>query len=331
MRTRTVVMLAVVAGGALAGTSRGDPLPGEDTLKFSQRPMIATSLGPPGTGPRYFGHDELSTMFGVAPVPTAPPYQGRFMADDFADKFDRPVLHVKWWGSYMGPDHFTGGGVKQFYVGFESDVPASPAGGFSHPGTPLLQQYVTRGPLAPASGTFTETLVRGPDPIIGESVYQYNAELACPFFEKRDTVYWLKIVAMVNQAQDGPIQWGWHNRDWTVPDPLASTAPAVSPGEGIVGSVPTGIPGVDPAPVWHFQDDAVQGTIISQFIAQCQANTDQSAFEPTHYVPLLDGPDPIGQFSKDLAFELYTNNVPEPATMGAIALGMMTLNLRRRR
>src|SRR4029079_5908601 len=105
-----VVMFAAVAGGVLAGTSRGDPLPGEDTLKFSQRPMIATPLGPPGTGPVYFGHDELSTMFGVAPTPTAPPYQGRFMADDFADKFDRPVLHVKWWGSSLGAEELHGRG-----------------------------------------------------------------------------------------------------------------------------------------------------------------------------------------------------------------------------
>src|SRR6185295_6706 len=120
----------------------------------------------------------------------------------------------------------------------ESDVPASPTGGFSRPGTPLLQQYVSKGPLAPGSGTFTETLIRGPDPVVGESLYQYNAELACPFQEHRDTVYWLKIVAMVNQATDGPIQWGWHNRDWSVPDPLASTPPLVSPGEGIVGAIP---------------------------------------------------------------------------------------------
>ena len=326
MRARTVFALVVVCGICSA---KADPLPGE-ILKFQQRPMVATSLGPPGAGPIYFGHDELSTMYGIAPTPGAPPYQGRFMADDFADKFDTPVVHLRWWGSYMGADHFVGSGVKQFYIGFESDVPAGTAGlPFSHPGTPLLQQYVTKGPLAPGSGTFTETLIRGPDPVIGESLYQYNAELACPFPEKRDTVYWLKIVAMVNQAQDGPIQWGWHNRDYTALDPLASSAPVVVPGEHIDGFVPTGIPGVDPAPVWHFQDDAVQGTIISQFITQCSATTDQSAFEPTHYIPLIDGPDPIGQFSKDLAFELYT--VPEPATMSLIGMAMMTLTLRRRR
>jgi hypothetical protein len=135
---------------------------------------------------------------------------------------------------------------------------------------------------------------------------------------------------MVNQATDGPIQWGWHNRDWTLLDPLASSAPAVTPGEALVGFVPVPA-GTDPAPVFHFQDDAVQGTIISQFIDQCTAITEQSAFEPTRYVSPADGPDVIAQFSKDLAFELYTSNVPEPATLGVLGMALMTLSLRRRR
>src|SRR6266436_243447 len=202
----THVSLALLAIAICSQWANADPLPGE-ILKFQQRPEVVLPLGPAGT-PVYYGHDELSTMFGIAPTPTAPPYQGRFMADDFADKFDTPVFHVRWWGSYMGPDHFAGEGVKQFYIGFESDVPASSSQPFSRPGTPLVQQYATKGTLAPGSGTFTETLIRGPDPVLGESLYQYNAELKCPFQEKRDTVYWLKIVAMVNQATDGPIQWG---------------------------------------------------------------------------------------------------------------------------
>jgi len=222
----------------------------------------------------------------------------------------------------MGPDHFVGpGGVKQFYIGFEEDVPVDAAQPFSRPGKTLLQQFVNKGPLAPGSGTFTETLIRGPDPVTGESVYQYNSELACPFQERHDTVYWLKIAAMVDQTRDGPIQWGWHNRDWYLPDALASTAPAVDPGEKMVGTV-------GDVGVWHFQDDAVQGTLITQFLNQCSGTSEESDFAPTHYLAPQDGPPPIDTFSKDLAFELYT--VPEPGVM-VLGMGVLTLILRRKR
>lgn len=322
-RSRSALAAALVLSVAVDAQVRGDPLPGE-ILKFRQAPMVATAV-PPG-GLIYYGHDEFSTAYGPSD-PLGSPYQGRFMADDFADRFDTPVVHLRWWGSYMGQEHIYGTGVKRFYIGFESDVPASPTNPFSHPGTPLLEQFVTKGPLAPGSGTFTETLIRGPDPLIGESLYEYNAELACPFPEQRDTVYWLKIVALVDQQQDGAIEWGWHNRDWTVPDPLASTPPLVVPGEGIVGAIPD--PGGGPAiPIWHFQDDAVQGSIVTLFLGQCQANTDQFSIEPRNYVVELDGPPPINEFSKDLAFELYT--VPEPATWTLTLIGAALCWLARR-
>ena len=97
---------------------------------------------------------------------------------------------------------------------------------------------VTPGTLSP--GTFTETLERGPDPVLGEALYRYNAELALPFNQAPNTVYWLKIAALVDVPQPLPpgqpippdvTQWGWHNRDYTLNDPQASTAPNVNPGE----------------------------------------------------------------------------------------------------
>ena len=96
-------------------------------------------------------------------------------------------------------------------------------------------------------------------PVAGvvENLYEYNAELTCPFDQEPNTVYWLKIVAL--DDTDGatpPIRWGWHNRDYTVMNPLASVQPAVIPGEKQVGELP------DDQPIWHFQDDAVSGAII---------------------------------------------------------------------
>lgn len=344
--TRLGVALALLFGSFTTADRAGaDPLPGRDLLKFTQAPMIATPIPDNnGTVSTYMGHDELSTAYGFAPQPGAVPpvYQGKFMADDFADNLTSPIVHVKWWGSYKNDHINTQLPVNKFLISFESDVPQGPNNPWSHPGSPLLNQVVTRGPLSPGSGTFTEKVIRGPDPILNESLYEYNAELHLnlDFPEKKDTVYWLKIVAMIDvpaTVQFDPYnppaaatQWGWHNRDYTVPNPLAS--PAVLPGEQIVGQVGAG------TPVWHFQDDSVAGDVrilpiapggyLSPFI-------DQQNMLPQKYVDLQDGPagNPavpgIGAFSKDLAFELFTV-VPEPTGVALMAMGMMGLALRRK-
>lgn len=304
-------VVVVVASPVLA-----DPLPGE-VLKFQQTPMVATQV----EGVVYPGHDELSTanLIGVTP---GPHYEGVFMADDFADKFSTPVVHVQWWGSYLNPPT-AAGRVNKFLISFESDVPADPAGGFSHPGVPLLSQVVSAGPLAPASGTFTETPVATP-PNAPEPLFKYNAELRSPFQQRPDTVYWMKIVALVDPQTDGPIQWGWHNRDYTVFDPLASAPPLVVPGEHVQGILPLN------QPIWHFQDDAVSGVLPLLTIDSAGLITmQQSGFTPQHYVFPTDGPDVIGQFSKDLAFNLYT--VPEPGTLLLLAAGGLGILATRRR
>src|SRR5262245_49221695 len=73
--------------------AHADPLPGRDRLKFQQKPLDNLSLIA-GAAP-FFGHDELSTATNTGPTV---PYQGVAMADDFADKFSTPVVHVSWWG-----------------------------------------------------------------------------------------------------------------------------------------------------------------------------------------------------------------------------------------
>lgn len=340
--------LKVVLFAALATTQvQADPLPGRDLLKFSQRPMIATTVpNDAGVVNTYGGHDELSTAYRFDGQPV---FQGRSMADDFADSLTSPVVHVKWWGSYLGNEgpQDPNSPVNRFLVSFESDVPQSPDGVFSHPGTPLLNQVVRRGPLAPGSGTFTEKLIRGPDPILGESLYEYNAELNLgkEFFEKSDTVYWLKIVALVdaptgvtfdpfdpNSSPVAVTQWGWHNRDYTIKDVLAS--PNVAPGEFVEGFVG---PANQPIPVYHFQDDAVSANVRifpSTAGGLMMPNIEQGNYAPEHYKDFFDGPgigvagtEGIGAFSKDLAFELYT--VPEPATCMLVLISLCGLATRR--
>jgi hypothetical protein len=330
---------------AIAGHAAADPLPTE-ILKFQQLPLnsglpiIAPYSGPylntngfpipnaATVGAPFPGHDEASTAYSTTANPNS--YQGQFMADDFADKFTDPVVHVRWWGSYINGQPPAGGGVKQFLISFESDVPAVPGASPSHPGTPLLNQIVTLGPLAPASGTFTEAIVPGSSGPDGP-LYQYNAELNLgKFFPENqppdhpNTIYWLKIVALADPTQSNLV-WGWHDRDWSIPNPLASVPPAVVPGEGIEGLLPSG------APVYHFQDDAVSGTVLITPGADPRMPiVQQSGFTTHNYLDAIDGPTGIGQFSKDLAFELYT--VPEPASivlLGLGAAGLAALRWRR--
>jgi hypothetical protein len=253
-------------------------------------------------------------------------------------------VHVKWWGSYLNNFTTPNFPVDKFLISFESDIPAGPNVPFSRPGEPLLNQIVRRVPiggLAPGSGTFTEDPISGGGPPLGETLYEYNAELHLgkEFRQEPNTVYWLKIVALVDLPPGVPVpspdepptflpRWGWHNRDYTITNPLASTAPAVVPGEhidGFLGPLPGG------TPIWHFQDDAVTGQVFVDTagpMGQIMPVIDQSGYQPTRYLPLADGPPAIGDFSKDLAFELYT--VPEPATCVLLTASLLAILITRR-
>jgi PEP-CTERM motif len=328
----TIIMavLATVCGQAFA-----QPLPGE-VAKFVQLPLNGgLPVGPPTTGfsgtPAPFpGHDELSTAW-VNPQEPTTGYVGQYQADDFADNLSTPVVDVQWWGSYMNQS--TPGTVPAFDITFESDVPGSPASGPSHPGSPLLNQIVTKvAALAPASGTFTETALPVAAGNPDGNLYLYNAELKVPFAEAANTVYWLKIVALdpTHTATDSArIQWGWHDRDWGLKDLLASPVPV--PGENDE-SIGTTIPG----PVWHFQDDAVGGSVSitagNPPSPGATASVLQTGFTPEDYVTPYDGPPGSVPLSKDLAFVLYT--VPEPASVMLFGLGAAALAItgcRRRR
>lgn len=302
----TTITLLAVAG--MSSVVLGDPLPGE-VLKFQQLPLDGTNPN----GVTVPGHDEPSTATANT---SAPGFSGTFAADDFSDKVSANITHVQWWGSYLNlpPGQTNAFPVKNFLISFEADIPstANPAGGFSEPGTVLSQQVVSVAPsLTPGSGNFTET---SQDPNIPDQLFRYNAELAAPFPEQANTIYWLKIVAL--NGPNNPEIWGWHNRDYGVQDLLA--APVV-PGETNIGNAAT--------PVWHFQDDAVRGA-VSFIPGQSLIETGAS---PLQYNTTTDGfPGGAVTPSEDLAFGLYYT-VPEPVTLPAVVGSLVMMRRRRGR
>ena len=341
----SLFVLAAIVPALLPSAAAADPIPGRDVLKFSQAPMDGTAItSPNGTVQRFWGHDEMSTAYSTVGASGPTPYRGTFMADDFADTFSSPVVHVRWWGSYLNNFVSPNFPVDKFLISFESDVPAGPNNPFSHPGQPILNQIVRRGAISPGSGTFTERPISGGGPPLNETLYEYNAELHLgrEFFQQPNQVYWLKIVALVdlppgiiidpNQPPSFVPRWGWHNRDYTMQNSLASVAPNVVPGEhidGFLGTVPGG------TPVWHFQDDAVTGHVVIDHLSTPTGGiaplVDQAGYQPTRYIGLVDGPPGIAEFSKDLAFELYTVPEPSAGVLALVAVGYALLSRPRRR
>jgi hypothetical protein len=288
-------------------------LPGE-ILKFQQLPLGDLVTNPQSQFP---GHDVLSTASPSTAAPGA--YTGTFAADDFSDNVTSPVVDVQWWGSYA-PNGASPAHAQQFLISFETDVPATSSSGFSQPGQSLSSQVVTLGALTPASGTFTETAqasVPGPE----GPIYQYNAELANPFPEQAGTTYWLKIVALASPNQN--LVWGWHNRDYTVPDPYAAP-----PGDSVLGTNDIG------QPVFHYLDDAVSGSVAYLPNGAPPNNLIETNIAPLDYSSnsAIDGfgASGVGGPSEDLAFSLYYT-VPEPVCMPLVAGALFLLRRNRRR
>ena len=312
----------------------------DEELKFQQLPL---------NGPDYWGHDELSTAYRDPDLPIQ--FEGCYMADDFADLKDTPVIKIKWWGSYLENEIMEP--VVRFLIAFETDIPAVGQPGdvdyvASHPGQVLQTEIVQLSSLSPLNpGEYSETWISPGGPPCFEALFEYEAVLANPFPQEPNTVYWLKITALIDdiavlnrmkpalqasgmslcqflnlpnaqQAAWGlevPVtRWGWHNRDYTIMDTYASIPPAVNPGEHLAGVTSEGFE------VWHFQDDAVSGEMFIDESDPIMPILNQYTWQEEYYKyfsplcaappPGVDGPEDIQSYSKDLAFELWTPWTP---------------------
>ena len=331
-KTLCVVASALIAAAVCAGEVVADPIVGRDVIKFSQRPMLNTPLTDDAGFVRGFhGHDELSTAWssfrgGEPGVPFQfEGYDGPIMTDDFADPLSSPVVHVKWWGSYLnGPLE----GVKKFLISFGR--------GFEGRGEyrDLLSQVVVQGALSPGSGTFTEKQVF-PLSVDGP-IYEYNAELYLgkEFAQRPDALYSLSIAALVdigpNQnplTDPSVIRWGWHTRDYSLHNPHASSIDARF-SDSVAGALPPS------TIVWKFGLAAAPGDFrvrrgVGGSFVMPRVTGNESGQGPQNYETAADGPLAIAAFPRDLAFELYT--VPEPASMALVLIAIAARCLGRRR
>ncbi len=147
------------------------------------------------------------------------------MADDFISD-GRPVVAVRWWGSYLGeaeqrPTSFVG----PFHIGFHLSTAREHP--FSLPLNPPLVLHLD----VTAQEEFVGTDAGG------DSVYRYDAYLPLPFNEVAGTEYFIAI--------DWPGHftgaWGWHETS----SPIDVSSPILdwaAVGQGHVGSWSTFIP-----------------------------------------------------------------------------------------
>jgi hypothetical protein len=121
-------------------------------------------------------------------------------ADDFICLDPKPIVAVRWWGSYIGnqsPRPNQPGFLQPFEISFHLSTvqggPGSPGHPFSLPvGTPLLMQTV-----------LAQEFFVGLDQV-GDAVYRYDAFLPQPFEQLPGTEYFLDICKPTQE------NWGWH-------------------------------------------------------------------------------------------------------------------------
>jgi hypothetical protein len=138
-------------------------------------------------------------------------------SNDYECDDSRPVVAVRWWGSYLdGSEPTPGGAWPTFELVFHYDVPAGmqdPTYGnilsYSHPFDPWIYYEHLQ-----AQETYYGTTLGG------EKVYEYNGWLAEPFDQDywRDQsgnpvpgsgIFWLDI-GYVDPVDPLLAQWGWH-------------------------------------------------------------------------------------------------------------------------
>jgi hypothetical protein len=200
---KLTIFLAVTAFVAISASAT------DEIVKWSQMP----NMGP-------FGYSFSSE--------SAKPSR---IADDFLCEDGKPVVAVRWWGSYYQPHpavHFYPNSDNwpdpttptdtpiAMLTGFDITIYAEVAPGvdplmpWGHPGNPLYQKSIL---MSDISETLYGTAIHTGG--VEQNVWEYYATLAISpdigFEQEEGTTYWISIQAL---HQDPAVQWGWQEADY---------------------------------------------------------------------------------------------------------------------
>ena len=149
----------------------------------------------------YTGWDEYS-VYGTDQI----------VADDWQSTDPEPVTGIRWWGSFVGSSEVDPPYVPEsFHICMWTDVPASVAVPWSHPGEVIWETYCDnftwelagwdvdpRDPDATPDACFK--FEQGLDP---DQLFRPDGE---------DTIYWISIAAYYSDVTPPAYPWGWTTR-----------------------------------------------------------------------------------------------------------------------
>jgi len=190
---KQLTLVTVIAGfsllffvGVIAGTALADVQQWPGTKWFQPPEMVEP-----------WGFDIMSQYdpTGVAPTQVV-------MDDWLCTDGNAPIKGFRWWGSYFNA--YSIQNLTGFYLSIHADIPADIEPSHPDPLVRFVEEFV---PIAEIAYEYPI----GVD-AYGNEVYEYFALLDECFWQTEGTVYWVNIVAEIDNTNEDITDavWGWH-------------------------------------------------------------------------------------------------------------------------